>query len=293
MNQLNKFHRSWLLLRGSFKVMMKNKRLLFFPIIIATFIIFIGLFFLGSFAINFITNPYNNILLSLQKSTFSMPFGEMFLQPAGIICACAFYCGPLFLAIFLNVAFCREILAAHNGESVSIWRGIRFAFTKLKPIFIWTLFAGLIGLLGIFGPVIMKFIGIAWSVASVFVILIIIREQQTVNPLNILKKSASTLKRTWGESLIGCLGLQFGGILVLLGSLLLLAGIIFVSNKVGNDLIVTIAVLGWFIGAFAFVYVLSVAVQIYLCALYIYDSEGIIPEPYNRELMDIDWNVKS
>ena len=39
------------------------------------------------------------------------------------------------------------------------------------------------------------------------------------NPVNLLKKSAGILKRTWGEALIGYVGLAFANTMVALGSL--------------------------------------------------------------------------
>ena len=107
----------------------------------------------------------------------------------------------MFIATFFNVAFYHEILAALSGRPVSIGRGLKFACTRLKPILMWTLFAGLVGLiikaieqrLELFGRLVARVIGVAWSVAAVFVIPIIIREEQSANPVNMLRKSAGVL----------------------------------------------------------------------------------------------------
>ena len=53
----------------------------------------------------------------------------------------------MFIATFCNVAFYHEILAALGGEKVSLGRGFKFACSRLSSILMWTLFAGLIGLL--------------------------------------------------------------------------------------------------------------------------------------------------
>ncbi|HRU05899.1 MAG TPA: DUF6159 family protein [Candidatus Brocadiia bacterium] len=84
------------------------------------------------------------------------------------------------------------------------------------------LFTGLVGLLirtleeriGLLGRWIIKLIGLAWSVASVFVVPIIVLGQEGTSPLRMLKTSAGTLKKTWGESLLGCMGVQFGGLVM-------------------------------------------------------------------------------
>ena len=43
---------------------------------------------------------------------------------------------------------------------------------------------------------------------------------------------------------------------------------------------------------FAWSYLSSVASQVYKGALYLYAAEGIIPEPYNREMLDMAWKFK-
>jgi len=111
----------------------------------------------------------------------------------------------MFIATFFNVAFYHEILAALSGQAVSIGRGLKFASTRLRSILIWTLFAGLVGLLiktieerlALVGRIIGRFIGVAWSIAAVFVIPVIVREDQTANPVALLKRSAGILRRTW------------------------------------------------------------------------------------------------
>ena len=107
---------------------------------------------------------------SSYNSSFSMNFG---LKPIAAAYFVVWYFATMFLATFCNVAFYREIMNALNGRPVSILEGIRFAFSKWKIIFMWTLFAGLIGFIiksleerfGWFGELILKFIGTVWSVA--------------------------------------------------------------------------------------------------------------------------------
>ena len=112
------------------------------------------------------------------------------------------------------------------------------------------------------------------------------------NPIRILKQSALTLKRTWGEGLIGFVG--FTGVRVsvvacLLVPLLAMGGVaIFLKSSV-----LMVAVFGvWVVGMLAMGYVSSVARNVYRCALYLYAVEGVVPEPYNQELLDGAWKVR-
>ena len=145
--------------------------------------------------------------------------------------------------------------------------------------------------LELIGRIILRFVGVAWSVASVFVIPVLIVESG-INPINVLRKSALTLKKTWGESLAGYLGLQFGGALVLLFSFLFLGGAIFASVALNNFWIIAVAALLWLFALIAFGYLTSVASQVYRCALFVYASEGTIPQPYNAELLQMAWKMK-
>src|SRR5206468_6120983 len=67
--------------------------------------------------------------------------------PAAMAYLAFLYFVSMFIATFCNVAFYHEILAALSGEPVSISRGLKFASTRLRAILMWTLFAGLVGLI--------------------------------------------------------------------------------------------------------------------------------------------------
>src|SRR5437879_4483252 len=58
------------------------------------------------------------------------------------------------------------------------------------------------------------------------------------------------------------------------------------------DWIIALAAVGCLVDLFAWSYLTSVASQVYKGALYLYAAEGIIPEPYNREMLDMAWKFK-
>jgi hypothetical protein len=39
-------------------------------------------------------------------------------------------------------------------------------------------------------------------------------------------------------------------------------------------------------------YVSGVAGHVYRCALFKYATEGVVPEPYDQDLLDMAWKVK-
>jgi len=309
MNQMNKFQRSWLLLKSSLSIIARNKQLLVFPIIIFSLTVVIVLFFLAPAVLRPTGYSYtqpehwqaiNHSLFTRTEGAAGQDGSQFGFTPAAIAYLVLLYFVSMFFATFFNVAFYNEILAALSGQPVSIGRGLNFACKRWKAVLMWTLFAGLVGLiikaieqrLEIVGRIVARFIGLAWSIASVFVIPIIVREEQGANPLNLLKKSAGILKRTWGEALIGYAGLAVANTLIVIGSVVLLMGALFVSFALDNYWLIAITGVFWLFTMFAWSYVTSVASQVYKGALYLYAAEGVVAEPYNQEMLDMAWKFK-
>jgi hypothetical protein len=329
MGIMEKFQRSWELFKSSLMVMQQNKKLLAFPILITVFTSCITLLFLVPVAFQPTGYSYTSSqhwskvgaslynvdslengsrsgqATSAEDAPIHRSRGDRAralkgVRPLAVGYFAVMYFVSMFCATFLNVAFYKQILKALNGEPVSIGDGIQFACTKWKIILMWTLFAGIVGFIiksleerfGLIGQWMMKLLGAVWSIACVFVIPVIVTEEETTNPVVVLKKSALTLTRTWGESLIGYAGVSFGGAIVMLASLVWLGAGIFISMSLHSYWLAGIVVLGWFIGICAFSYLMGVASQIFRCALFLYASQGTLPQPYTEEMVALAWKVK-
>jgi len=311
---MSKFRRSWILFKRSMQVIGENKKLLLFPVITFVLTCVIALFFITPIVLWDMENVFITDFANMAHrfARVGNP-QQLYLSPACYILFGIIYIVSMFLATFFNVAFFNEILNALNGHPVSISGGLRLASSRLKAIFAWSLFAGIVGLiikaleerLGWFGSLIMKIVGIAWSVASVFVVPVIIREEKYANPVRFVKTSAAILKRTWGESLIGYLGISFGGLFLFVSTVVLVGPIIFLFITMVNtntlniniplmlSIGVPIVIMGWIVFVIVFSYFLHVASQVYLGALYIYATEGVVPEPFDQEQMNMAWRIKS
>ena len=210
------------------------------------------------------------------------------------------YFVSMFLATFFNVAFYNEILMALDGRGVSFRRGLSAAWQRVGAILAWSLLAGVVGWLiralqerlPFVGRIITGIIGLVWSVAAVFAIPVIVQDPATRNPLLILQRSASALKRTWGEGLIGYVGLSVGNVLVVLGSLVFWGVVCVAAYVTGSVFLIILAAALWVIGIVLFAYVMSVAGHVFRCALFKYATEGAIPTPYTQDMLDRAWKVK-
>ncbi len=316
---MNKFQRSWELLKSSLAVMQRNKSLLLFPILTTACTVLVALVFLLPVALQPTGHSYlsGDHWKAVGNSFFAADGWESAasgnlenpvsgggrsvniygVRPLAAAYLALIYFSSMFLATFFNVAFYREIMNGLNGAPVSVSAGLRFACTKWKPIVMWTLFAGLVGWLiktleerfGLVGRLILRLVGTAWSIACVFVIPVIVTEESAANPFAVLKQSALTLKKTWGESLIGYAGVSFGGGLVLLLSLVWLGAGIAACSALHLYWLIALVVATWLAGMFVWGYLLGVASQIFRCALYVYASQGTLPAPYTQEMMALAW----
>jgi hypothetical protein len=260
--------------------------------LIGFFTLLIAAFFIAPILVVAVHNP---------PAPHAGPFDTLGKYPHWIVPYClAIYPLSMFAATFCNVAFYSQVIVALNGGEISLRSGLAVAASRIKSILVWSLFGGLIGglireiesRLGIFGRIIMGMVGLAWSVACVFVIPVIIREEPTANPLDILKKSAGTIKRSWGEMLTGYLGLGVANLLFFSSSLVALVAAVVLAVVLSSVWLGLLAGAIWLLALVTYSCIANLASQTYLCALYIYASEGTIPEPYDQGLLDQAWKVK-
>jgi len=82
------------------------------------------------------------------------------------------------------------------------------------------------------------------------------------------------------------------GVVVLLFSFVFLGGGIYASAALHSFWILAVVAVIWLLTVIGFSYLTGVAGQVYRCALFVYASEGTIPQPYNSELLQMAWKMK-
>jgi hypothetical protein len=319
---MNKIKRSGKLLKAAFAVLFREKKLLLFPIIATGLALIVALFYFAPVAFYPTGHPYFSVahwsaIGERISQSFSSPPQHSADHPVltgfatGLtggshvifqhwwitLLFAASYFTSMFLGTFCNVAFYQEIMQAINGNTVSIRRGFRFAAMRWRAVLLWSLFAGLIGYIiraieqrvGIFGKLVAGLIGFTWSVACIFIIPTLVRDTETTNPLQLLRHSAGTLKCTWGELIIGFVGVE--AILIFYVMPIMLA-IVFISGFTHHAVSSLFIFCATFLMIFPLSWICQVANSVYRCALYIYATEGVVPGSFDKELLDSAWKVK-
>jgi len=319
-----KFQQSWALFKASIAVTFQHPKLLWFPFLTTILTGIIALFFISAMIVPYALAHRNHDTSQVQQtatptsaaadqakhsddSGSAAQSGNVFLgQPVHSSALFAWLFGlpiyllSMFLATFFNVAFYNEIIAALNGRGVSLRRGLGVAFNRLPSILAWSLLAGLVGWLirtieerlPFFARIITGIIGMAWSIAAVFAIPVIVQNQSQRNPLKVLQQSAMTLRQAWGEGLIGYIGFSAGGLVIFFFSLVPLLAAAALAWFLKSWWIAAIGGALWVLAMLLISYVSGVARHVYRCALYLYAAEGAVPGPYSQDLLDMAWKVK-
>ena len=279
---MEKFRRSWSIFLKALDLIMAEKKLLIFPLISAVaMIILIALIIAGLAAWALLTGDPEAVESS---------------GASGILEIAVFFVLYLVTMLVSNLcmaAFFSEIFRGLNGDSVEVSRGIRKAFSRFKAIFLWSLLASTVGLIlsmlerraGIIGAIVIKLLGVVWAVASCFAIPAIVCNRDLNNPFQALKYSASAIKRTWGESLIGFVGINMiSWVASLLLVLLVFAGIVLgvLAGSAVCWILVAVMAACLLMAYVLFCYLVKVAEAIYRAALYQY-AEGMEVVVFSEE----------
>lgn len=303
---MNRFERSWSLFKTSLMVIIRNKELLIFPIFISAATAVILLFFFAPALLwptgySFFTAEHWKALGQTYFVNAGTSHGQhFFFSPIAAAYLAFLYLISMFTATFFNVAFYNEILAALSGQPVSLSRGLKFACSRWKSILMWALLAGLVGLIikaierrfQLVGQITARVIGAAWSIAAVFVIPVIVREEHSINPFSMLKKSAGILKNAWGEGLIGYVGMGAINFIFIISSTVVLAGTATLAARLHNTWLLPIIIGWWVVVLVLWSYLMNVAGLVYKGALYLYAAEGVTAEPFNQDLLNSAWKFK-
>jgi hypothetical protein len=268
---MGRIGRGWQLAKMSIRVVRKDKEILLFPLLSGIItILILASFFIGVF----FTSGFGN--------ANSWTFYVFFF---------VFYFVTFFISIFFNAAVIGCATIRMNGGDPVFSDGIKTAMDNIKQILFWALFAATIGLIlraiqekvGFIGKIVVGALGAAFTIATYFVVPVLIYEK--LGPWGSLKRSVSILKNTWGEALVGNLGLGIVFFLLgLLGLVPIIVGVLFMSLwpvVIG----IVIAVVYWLILGLVF----SAAQSVLVAALYRYATTGKVSEDFAGLSFENPW----
>lgn len=271
--------RSWMLTKLTFRVIAGEKHLLAFPLLAGA----ASVLLVAALA-------FPTLVLGSGATGASTPT----LGPVGIAALVATYFGLAFIATFFNVCVVHSTKTRFDGGEASFADSLRFAAARVPLVAGWSAVTATVGLVlrlleqaadrsGGVGQVavgvVTSLVGMAWSVVTLFVIPGMVYRE--LGPLEALKSSVTTLRRTWGESLVRHFGLgvvQFVllalGAAVAYGLVTLLGGL----GAAGAVVVVGLAVAY----GLAVILVFNVANSVFGTALYAYANGRPLPGEFDE-----------
>jgi uncharacterized protein DUF6159 len=194
--------------------------------------------------------------------------------------------------VFFYVALTHEALKALRGDEPSVASGLATATSRVPSILTFTVVTGTFGFfLAILGRsrnvavhIARAIIGTAWSLATYLAIPVMVQERR--GGVTSLRRSGMLFRRTWGETALSEVGIR---VLTARITIVLVIIAILLVKLLGESLFAILLIVCL---ATAAVGVIGALEAIYRAALYVFASEGVVPEPFGGPELDAIWQVK-
>ena len=284
---MGKFSRSWELVKQSFAILRSDKQLMLFPVLSAV----------SCFVVTAVIATGGAFLL-LPARAAAIAAGERFnpnQSPMFLLGMFTLYVVNYFVIVFFNVALVAVANSRLMGGSWTFKDGLELAWERKGTILEWALVAATVGVLlrtleerlGLMGRLIMRIIGIAWTLACYFVVPVLAFEDLT--PIDALKRSSKLFRDTWGEKVIGGFSLSVVSLVLMLPGIGLPIAAAFLAGINGMMVGLILMVL-YFLVLSVF---MSAVGGIFNAALYRYACFKQVPPAFSEELIVSAWAPKS
>ncbi|MDO8600636.1 MAG: DUF6159 family protein [bacterium] len=276
---IGRFKASKLIAISSWNILKQDKEMLFFPVfaVLADIVILA----IAGALYYFVFGGDFKALSSVGDS--SSPKSDPFFTAVVL----ALYFLLFFIATFFQAGMVSIIRGRLYGQNLTFGDGMKNAARHIGKIFLWSLLSASVGVIlqsiaersKLLGRIIVWILGSLWSILSFFVVPVLIMED--ISLFGSLKKSASVIKKTWGEIIILDVGVSF--FFMVIG---LLAALVFIATLfTANFLIILISGILLAIFFMLLLVISSVLDVIFKVVLYQFANTGTIPQGFSLELM--------
>lgn len=273
------FGRTWQLFKMSWRVLMKDKELLWFPIMSFIAVAAIAAVFL---AIAFATGSFDRLDTTLNESRQAAAAAgddranafDFALYVVGFVLV-------TFATVFFNAALIAAAIERLRGGDPTVRSGLKATLPHIGNICGWAIIAASVGLIlqaarsntnNIIGRIALAIAGGIWAYMTFFVVPLLV--VKGYGPIQAIKESGSLFKRTWGEQVTSNIGFgifQIVAVFIAIIPALIVFGINPIAGVVVGVPLVVLA-LG----------LVNAVSGIFRAALYEYAAEGVIPEGFEQ-----------
>jgi hypothetical protein len=270
--------RSWKLVQASWNVLRSDRELLVLPAIsgVATAMLAGGFLLLAK---------GSGFIEALDAGDGGQALGSFYAE------IFVWYILQYFIVFFFNTALVAAALARLNGGEPTLREALALAASRSGHILGYAVISATVGVvlhavserLGFIGRMIEATVGLAWTAATFLVVPVLVVEG--VGPLAAIQRSASLLRRSWGENLIGNGGISLAmsfacGAIAFVG----IGGGTLALHRDQQALGVAFYALA-IVGVLAVALVGSALSAIYTASVYCYAALGEPPEGFDKGLI--------
>jgi hypothetical protein len=263
----------WELMKCSWAVLWEDRKLLVFPLLSGAACLVV----LASFALPLWQSEHLKTVTQDHKAP---------TEVLSYLILFAFYFANYFVIIFFNSALIGCVMARFDGREAGVGDGLRMAAERLPQILGWALVAATVGLIlriiedrsEKVGRIVAGLLGMAWSILTYFVVPVIVVER--AGPVEAFKRSASVMRKTWGESLVSnfSMGLIF--------FVLTLPAILMIAIGIMSGSVLAIPLIGFAVLYFIALSLVHSALNgILLAALYRYATQRGVPRHFSADTL--------
>ncbi len=281
-----RFARSWALVQASANVLRNDKELLVLPAVS-------GLCSLVLIAAFLAPAYMTGALQALAGEAHDSGQADATATLTVYALLFVFYICQYFVVIFFNTALVGAALLRLEGHNPTLGDAISIAMARIGVIAGYAVISATVGVLlrmiaerlGFVGRIVESLVGLAWTVSTFLVVPII--AARGVGPIEAVRESASLLRKTWGENLIGNGGIGLAisfvtlpVVIVGVGASMYLFG--HPGMQVGGVMVAAVTVL-----AIAAISIFGAALGgVYSAAVYQYAQGGSVMRGFDRSLLE-------
>jgi hypothetical protein len=273
---MGKLARSFELVKASFAVLRADKELVIFPILSTIALILVSIAFLAPM-----------LVVGLVEDMVNGGAGQIL----GYAVLFVYYLVTYTIVIFANTAIVGAAMMRLRGQDPTFQDGVSIATKNFNHILGYAAISAVVGMIlraieertSLIGDIVINLIGAAWSIATFLVIPVMVVEG--IGPIDAIKRSASLLKKTWGEQIAGNIGI--GLIFFLLALVGIVPGVILIVAAAAVSVVLAVLV-GIVLGLYlaALMAVGSAVSGIYTAAVYMYATQTAPTNAYfDQELL--------
>ncbi|MFN8596187.1 MAG: DUF6159 family protein [Anaerolineae bacterium] len=278
---MSRLSSSWTLLKASWAVLRADKELIIFPIIA----------FVGSIVVTL------TFMVPMILTRMFDGLSEGNGQFGVIVVTFLFYVVQYTIIIFANSALVGAAMIRLKGGDPTVRDGLNIASQHFGAILGYAVISATVGMVlrwlserGMLGRIVSSLFGMAWNVITYLAVPILVIEG--VGPVDAIKRSGTLLKKTWGEQIVGNLGLGAVFGLIFLALILLFVPVIVAVASTQSTALIIAVIVGYvllFIGLGLFSSALN---GIYTAAVYQYATSGDTGEFFDASLVQNAFRTK-